>query len=119
MRKLIRLFILMIISKILFASDTSAFKSLDDECDDEGPENNEAISNEIEEHNLTWLIEVARYRQSLSLVRIEEETRPSPSMRMHNTATLQEAPPQLKRAFHEAEIEIELYLRPQFFPTTS
>lgn len=101
--------------KILFASDTYVFKALD-ECDDEDPDDSEATNTGIKEQNTVWLVEVAQHRRGLSYVRIEEEAGQSPSMRVHRTATLRGAPPQVKEAFDTANINIELYLRPPFYP---
>lgn len=101
----------------MFASDTYAFKALDDECFDEEPDDNEAIITEIKVDNVIWLAELAQYRQTLSYVRIEEEVGPSPSMRVHRTASLHDAPLRVKEAFHAADIEIDIYLRPSFYPS--
>ncbi|KAJ5151215.1 uncharacterized protein N7482_010467 [Penicillium canariense] len=103
--------------KILFATDTYAFRALDEVYGDEDPDDNGAIGTEIHVDCVMWLAEVAQYRQSLSYVRIEEEAGRSPSMRVHRTAALHNAPPRVKEAFHATDIKIELYLRPSLYPS--
>ncbi|KAJ5980634.1 hypothetical protein N7481_007932 [Penicillium waksmanii] len=100
--------------EILFVSDSYAFKSLDEV---EGSDDDEAFSTEIKVDSVIWLSELAHYRQSLSYVRIEEDGGRSPSMRAHKTASLHDAPHRVKEAFDVAHIEIDLYLRPLFYPS--